>query len=543
MKWMTKHTDRKGFLLGALIMLTLSISSPGLHAAQMTQHDVRSAVETWVRSVTADARADAFIADLEPHQLDGQTVGYIAHLSGGGFCLCGADDRLLPVYLYSPAGTYDPKNPNHRYILRKIGRRLTNLQAGIQKGDAELRVYHDALLDRAALWQDLVSGRVPHRLQGPMDDPTDVEPDLLTLDLTSRWHQGSPYNDQCPELTSGDRTQVGALATAMAQIMYYWKWPHRGEGTGSVNYQYRWGDGWNDRDLDFDPGIPADPIWEERLNWTPDSGGQLHMKGYWDESLYLAARDINLDSEYRDALKHLWDDLDKITAAHTANFGGTTYDWSLMEDIHTDPPDAGAAQAARLCYDAGVAAQATYGLRWTTADAHQATYAYKDHFRYDEDVREGSIDIDELTEEIAWYRPAAMTGEDPDQNEHAWVVYGYNKGTDPDRQFLVNMGLGGDDDGWYTCDNIDYYLDQKKVDRIAPETAVQFVCQEDAKSKGEPDGSPDNPYTDIDEALAAVPDSVTLIFKAGTNIPFTGETLVLDRPMVLKGKMVLGEKP
>ena len=545
---MRSPTDRKRqvvLLMSALIVLVIAGGPPNLQAAQMTADQVRSAVETWVRHVTADARPEAFVVEMQPYQADGRTVGYIAHLSGGGFCLCGADDLVLPVYFYSPRGTYDPESSGCRYILREIGNRSKSLREGLQKGDTELYRHQNALSDRAALWQDLASGRMPRRLQGPKEDPTDIEPDLLTLDVTSHWHQGSPYNDECPELTPGEeRVDAGPMALAMAQIMYYWKWPHSGEGTGSVDYKYRWRANWAVEDCDVNPGIPADPLWEGRLVWVFDDkkdGGELFMRGYWDESLYLAARDINTTTEYRDALKHLWDDLDKVTAAHTADFSAGTYDWSIMEDSHSDPPDAGAAEAAKICYDAGVASKTTYGLIEASADPHQATYAYKDHFRYDDDVREGSLDIDEMTEEIAWYRPMVMSGKDPDQNEHAWVVYGYNKGTDPDRQFLVNMGLGGDDDGWYTCDNIDYYLDQKQVDRIAPETVVQFVYQEGAKPKGAPDGSPDNPYTGIDEALATVPDSVTLIFKAGTDMPLTEDVLIIDRPIVLKGKMVLGE--
>ena len=44
--------------------------------------------------------------------------------------------------------------------------------------------------------------------------------------LTSCWNQKSPHNHLLP-FVEGNRAVVGCAATAMAQIMYYWKWPAR----------------------------------------------------------------------------------------------------------------------------------------------------------------------------------------------------------------------------------------------------------------------------------------------------------------------------
>jgi hypothetical protein len=45
------------------------------------------------------------------------------------------------------------------------------------------------------------------------------------------WNQDSPYNDQCPRYDSSTRCATGCVATAMAQIMYYNKWPDVGNGS------------------------------------------------------------------------------------------------------------------------------------------------------------------------------------------------------------------------------------------------------------------------------------------------------------------------
>ncbi|MBO5025895.1 MAG: C10 family peptidase [Bacteroidaceae bacterium] len=50
----------------------------------------------------------------------------------------------------------------------------------------------------------------------------------------STWGQDDPFNAYCP-LDDGERTPVGCTATAMAQIMYKWKYPERARGTVLYN--------------------------------------------------------------------------------------------------------------------------------------------------------------------------------------------------------------------------------------------------------------------------------------------------------------------
>lgn len=51
-----------------------------------------------------------------------------------------------------------------------------------------------------------------------------------------KWNQGSPYNALCPVINNQDGTRAvtGCVATGMAQLMYYHRWPER--GTGSQSY-------------------------------------------------------------------------------------------------------------------------------------------------------------------------------------------------------------------------------------------------------------------------------------------------------------------
>lgn len=55
--------------------------------------------------------------------------------------------------------------------------------------------------------------------------------------LTSDWSQGSPYNNLCPE-HDGELCVTGCVATAMAQVMYYWRHPQSCPSV--VGYRLPW---------------------------------------------------------------------------------------------------------------------------------------------------------------------------------------------------------------------------------------------------------------------------------------------------------------
>lgn len=55
--------------------------------------------------------------------------------------------------------------------------------------------------------------------------PTIIVKPLLPVN----YDQSTPYNDQCP-IVNGTRCPTGCVATAVAQIMRYWKWPKQGMG-------------------------------------------------------------------------------------------------------------------------------------------------------------------------------------------------------------------------------------------------------------------------------------------------------------------------
>lgn len=504
-------------------------------AAEITPEKASAAVETWVRSVTADARPDAVIEYLEPYAAGGRIYAYVAHLAGGGYCICGADDRLLPVYLYNPAGRFDRTHPSYQFILDSLATRLAKFEDADRRNDPILAAYAAGLAERAQFWQQLASGQRPAAdAPGDREDPVQIE-----LPLACSWKQGSPYNDFCPELTPGvdEHTIVGCVGTAMAQIMYYWQWPDSGVGSQNVYFYYRFADppgSWLSEPLAVDPEIPVNATWANRLRWVPDNGGRLQMSGWWEDSVYEKARKFSESSAYRNALADLWNHLTIGWTDCAADFSQATYDWSIIPAQATEPPNAGALEAAELSYHAAVSVQMDFGL--FASSASQSPFPYYTFFRYDPDARSSTRFDSYVVEDIQWARVVQLRGQDEDDNGHSWIIAGYNKKTSP-WQYLMNLGWGGGTTEWCTFD--DYFPDEQHiVTRIAPEGVVRFVAV--GTSGGS--GAPADPYLGLAHALDRAPDDTTLIMKAGSSHTLNGTDATLDRPMTLKGVDILIER-
>ncbi|MBQ9200997.1 MAG: C10 family peptidase [Bacteroidales bacterium] len=66
--------------------------------------------------------------------------------------------------------------------------------------------------------------------------------DSLPPLMTSLWNQNAPFNLQCPTTADGSHYPSGCVATAMAQIMYYHKYPLKGQGTHQYSFHPASGD-------------------------------------------------------------------------------------------------------------------------------------------------------------------------------------------------------------------------------------------------------------------------------------------------------------
>jgi hypothetical protein len=113
-----------------------------------------------------------------------------------GFVIVSGDDRTEQVLGYSDKGNFDPENVPE------------NMQAWLDQYVEEI-----AMLDEGMITIDRSQSDV-HPKAGSAVSPM----------LTSQWDQSAPFNLYCPK-SNGSFCVTGCTATAMAQIMYYHKWP------------------------------------------------------------------------------------------------------------------------------------------------------------------------------------------------------------------------------------------------------------------------------------------------------------------------------
>lgn len=535
--------------------LSLLSGSRLASAAPISQENVSKAVTTWVHSVTADARPDAVVTSIQPYRENGVTVAYIVQLTNGGFCLAGADSLVLPVYLYSPKGIYDPKDPNCQLILKEIAQRQNFLRHDFTTKGVIFKTRPDELSRRARAWNDLAAGNAASSLAGkpsvtpvprggpvPQAQPISSGPTSMVLPVTSLWNQNPPpYNDYCPTLPAGavpnntNLTVVGCVATVQAQEMYYWKWPASGVGSGTDTYNYSGTTSPISTPLVSNPGIiPGD--FTQHLSWA---NGELTIAGWWDGSMYSQAQQFTngsaANSAYESALTTLYNKLTPHTEALAANYTHTL-NWGEMVDqypteyTNVSSPDTADAQVAYLDFELGVAVSMDYGVSESSSYASSIPGVLSGHFHFDPSAQDTSLNSNQMVLEIQWLRPCIVGG-----NDHCWMIYGYNMGTSP-WQFDMNMGWGGYDNAWYTLDDVaanalttPTHIDDFVWD-LAPLNSVGFVG---AGSSG--NGSPSTPYQNVQQAVTNAPSGATLIFQANTVNTFSSSTLVINRPLTLKG--------
>jgi hypothetical protein len=263
------------------------------------------------------------------------------------------------------------------------------------------------------------------------------------------------------------------------------------------------------------------------------------MNGWWDFTVYGAAQGINSSAAYQNALAVLWGRMSNGDLPLTVNMGAATYNWGILKDTNSDPPDAAANEAAKISHHTAVGVHMGFGLYESFANGGGARSALADHFRYSPSV--AALDppvASTLINEIQWLRVVYLGGVNNNNpafpiGGHAWVAWGYNTATNPP-QFKMNAGWGDPikpDTFWYSLDQ--FFPDEQAGNIYIAPISVKFVG-----TSGTGDGSPLTPYAGIEAALASGFSNGTLIFKADSVNTFSAVTLTINRPLTLKGQNV-----
>lgn len=221
-----------------------------------------------------------------------------------GFTIVSGDDRLPEIVGYSRQGSYDENNLPEGFV--SFMKAYQNLYNKVNLGDAE------ALKNLAEIkaWRN--------KKNASAASTSAVAPLLGNIE----WDQTSPYNNMCPRYDSVHVAATGCVATAMAQVMAYYKYPKqlKADIPGYVNR-------WN--------GIPMEIPTITREEGVYD----------WDNMLPKYNKEANATQQQKDAVAKLMyhcgaavqmnygpESAASVSASKLAKYFG--YDADLMMDLN-----------------------------------------------------------------------------------------------------------------------------------------------------------------------------------------------------------------
>ena len=289
-------------------------------------------------------------------------VGY----ADGGYVVVTNDDRFTPVMGYSDStfSSDETTNPGFHWWLRAMN---ASLQQMAENGDEPVSIA-----------------------------PLPMYSSSVDMLLTTKWNQDEPYNNQTPEyldtIANIKRHYVtGCVATSMAQVMNYHKYPTTGKGSKSYFF-------------------------------TPEGGGtRIRANANFGKTTYDYANMLD-QYTYADRTKTV------------PNF---------TEDQ--------AKAVSTLMYHCGVSVKMSYTKSGSGAYTADACVALREHFLFDENIKLFTRDFYPVEEwmqivygELNDGCPIIYGGVDR-QGGHSFVIDGY----DDKGKVHVNWGWGGSNDGFY----------------------------------------------------------------------------------------------
>lgn len=143
---------------------------------------------------------------LNKQQSTTSSRGYYVfpHDGNCGYTIVSGDDRMPEIVGYSTTDTYSEENmpDGMKHLMQAYEAMATALANG------------DAKVERCLAEKEALAA-----------DSTYRQPRVAPLLADVAWGQSEPYNNLCPMYDGQRRTVTGCVATAMAQLMMYYKYP------------------------------------------------------------------------------------------------------------------------------------------------------------------------------------------------------------------------------------------------------------------------------------------------------------------------------
>lgn len=367
-----------------IVAIALLFFCTSVYGAGLTKDDTRRAAATFWNTYRPASQDQIGMNDMRLLTYAELPHLHIYTVNEQGFIILPTDNCIRPVLAYSFDAPFPTElNSSLRYW-------LTGYEQQIAEAVAQQAV---ADSNTASKWTTLLTATPPEKPITLVDVPAMLQ---------CTWDQGSPYNKFCPfDSLDNELTVVGCTATAMAQLMYYWKFPTFGRSTKSYEHHA------------------------------------------WNRGQHISYGTLTADFEHT---TYLWDEMPN-DISFTANpryvnpVAQLSYHCGIAVEMSYGPSSVGGSGA------------------WVISDGSPracSEYAFRDYFKYDSSMHgEERRDFTEsqwiamIDTDIYNQRPILYTGYDTSAG-HAFVL----DGADLQGRYHFNWGWGGYGNGFYTIDNL-----------------------------------------------------------------------------------------
>lgn len=208
------------------LIVLLFLSSAVLSAQTISEAEALQEAQTFINAqnvrtrglnkVASPAKLSLVKTGLAPESKKSAYYVFSSSEEGGGFVIVSGDSRTTHKVLgFSPDGQF----------------RADHMPANVQ-----------AWLDSYAEQIDVIAKTNSVINQGTGMEEAVGNVVVAPL-ITTQWQQGAPCNGKCPAI-GAETTLVGCSAVAAGQIMNYYRWPQKGQG--SIRYE------WNASEIERD---------------------------------------------------------------------------------------------------------------------------------------------------------------------------------------------------------------------------------------------------------------------------------------------------
>lgn len=361
-------------------------------ARQIAESFVGSAISVNANICQAKRKAKSNIeAEISPY--------YIYNIENDkGFVIVSADDKFQDILGYCPSGSYNEEEmpDGMRYWLEMLEEEIA----------AAKDINIDLCKNKQKKVEEITEYAQPQMSVGPL--------------LTTTWGQGEPFNNQIPVASntySNGKAATGCVATAMAQIMNYWKYPERASGSHT-------------------------------------------NKNYSDVFVYLGF------------VRYNWDLLPD-------HFGKYTDSGSATLSKYADYSEEEAEEVSKMMYHCGVTTDMKWGNA-SNASNTSTMYALINYFSYNKNMHAEARDVysrkefrDLLLEELNNGRPIPYWAKNAGGIGHYFICDGYDANTG---MFHFNWGWNGSYDGYYAISALRPESPEGNESAFGTFDYQQFIC-------------------------------------------------------------------